>query len=76
MCSMALLHSRLRELIFIRPMDATGGCGGGDGKRTCVPRLKNVNHRYTILRWRAGVDGKLSEDYMDVLGDISEDVDA
>ena len=51
MCSMALLHSRVREVIFLRPMDATGGCGGHNGKGACVPRLKGVNHRYNIMRW-------------------------
>lgn len=76
MCSMALLHSRLRELIFICPMDATGGCGGGNGKGTCVPRLKNVNHRYSILRWRSGEAGKILEDCTELLKSVGEDVDA
>jgi len=52
MCSMALLHSRVREIVFLYPMDATGGCGGSMGQGTCVPRLKGVNHRYSILRWK------------------------
>ena len=51
MCSMALLHSRVKEIIFITPMDQTGGCGGSTGQGTCVPRLKGVNHRYGIARW-------------------------
>ena len=71
MCSMALLHSRVKEVVFLKPMDATGGCGGRDGRSSCVPRLKGVNHRFKIYRWK-----------MDDLGDekpllnVSEDVDA
>ncbi|KAG1872322.1 hypothetical protein DFJ58DRAFT_761007 [Suillus subalutaceus] len=40
MCSMALLHSRVKE---------TGGCGGS----ACLPALKGVNHRYSIAQWRS-----------------------
>ena len=71
MCSMALLHSRVKEVIFLRPMDATGGCGGHDGRSSCVPRLKGVNHRFNIYRWK-----------LDDLGDwdpplsMAEDIDA
>ncbi|OSX60030.1 hypothetical protein POSPLADRAFT_1149659 [Postia placenta MAD-698-R-SB12] len=52
MCSMALLHSRVKEVFYLIPMDKTGGCGGA----ACVPGLKGVNHRYAINRWRAGRD--------------------
>lgn len=52
------------------------GCGGGNGKGTCVPRLKNVNHRYSILRWRSGEAGKLLEDCTEILESVGEDVDA
>ena len=51
MCSMALLHSRVKEIIFVHPMNETGGSGGESGHGTCVPRLPSVNHRYSILRW-------------------------
>ncbi|KAF7365315.1 Histone lysine methyltransferase set7 [Mycena venus] len=27
MCSMALLHSRVKEIVYLVPMDKTGGCG-------------------------------------------------
>ncbi|KZT64622.1 hypothetical protein DAEQUDRAFT_601696 [Daedalea quercina L-15889] len=48
MCSMALLHSRVKEVFYLVPMSDTGGCGSV----TCVPALKGVNHRYNIVRWK------------------------
>ena len=50
MCSMALLHSRVKEVIYLYPMSATGGCGGS----VCLPTLKGVNHRFSICQWRSG----------------------
>ena len=52
MCSMALLHSRVKEVFYVVPMDKTGGCGGADGKGTCVTKLPGVNHRYGVGRWK------------------------
>ncbi|KAG1774839.1 hypothetical protein EV702DRAFT_974229 [Suillus placidus] len=48
MCSMALLHSRVKEVFYIVPMPQTGGCGGS----ACLPALKGVNHRFSIAHWR------------------------
>lgn len=48
MCSMALLHSRVKEVFYLFPMDATGGCGGV----ACLPKLEGVNHRFGIGRWK------------------------
>ena len=53
MCSMALLHSRVKEVFFLVPMQRTGGCGGA----VCVPKLDGVNHRFAIGRWKTGVGG-------------------
>jgi len=52
MCSMALLHSRVKDIFYIYPMPRTGGCGG----ITCVPGLKGVNHRFGIWRWKRPED--------------------
>ncbi|KIM65787.1 hypothetical protein SCLCIDRAFT_112074 [Scleroderma citrinum Foug A] len=48
MCTMALLHSRMKEIFYMYAMPKTGGCGGV----ACVPALKGVNHRFTIAIWK------------------------
>jgi tRNA-specific adenosine deaminase 3 len=45
---MALIHSRVKELFFLIPMEKTGGCGS----LTCLPKLEGLNHKFTICRWR------------------------
>ncbi|KAN0124665.1 hypothetical protein V8E53_015701 [Lactarius tabidus] len=65
MCSMALLHSRVKEVFFLIPMERTGGCGGS----VCVPRLEGVNHRFAIARWKVGA-GEVTADGLEVDGDI------
>lgn len=65
MCSMALLHSRVKEVFFLIPMERTGGCGGA----VCVPRLEGVNHRFAIGRWKVGA-GEVNVDGLEVDGDI------
>ncbi|KAH8104815.1 hypothetical protein BXZ70DRAFT_998726 [Cristinia sonorae] len=53
MCSMALLHSRVKEVFYLIPMEKTGGCGG----LACVPRLDGVNHRFGINVWKEAEGG-------------------
>jgi len=48
MCSMALIHSRVKEVVYLYPSPKTGGCGGS----VCVPGLKGVNHRFGVWRWK------------------------
>ncbi|KAF9519648.1 hypothetical protein BS47DRAFT_1312257 [Hydnum rufescens UP504] len=55
MCSMALVHSRLARVFFVRDMPLTGGCGGVVG----VSGGAGVNHRYDIYQWLG--DGKNAE---------------
>jgi tRNA-specific adenosine deaminase 3 len=52
MCSMALLHSRVKQVIYLIPMEKTGGCGS----LACLPKLDGVNHRFGICRWKDEVD--------------------
>lgn len=51
MCSMSLLHSRVKDVFYIFPMEKTGGCGGA----ACLPKLEGVNHRFNIYKW-GGLD--------------------
>ena len=48
MCTMALVHARVKEVVFIHPMPSTGGCGG----TVLVPELKSINHRFNVWRWK------------------------
>lgn len=67
MCSMALLHSRVREVFYLFPMEKTGGCGS----ITCVPRLEGVNHRFAVNKWKLG--GREVKDWMEKAGLVVED---
>ncbi|KAF5382635.1 hypothetical protein D9615_002940 [Tricholomella constricta] len=49
MCSMALIHSRAKEVVFLHAMPRTGGCGGA----ARLPTLKGINHRFGICQWKA-----------------------
>jgi len=54
MCSMALLHSRVKMIFYVFPMPRTGGCGGL--VKESVPGLEGVNHRFGIWRWKGELD--------------------
>ncbi|KZP31462.1 hypothetical protein FIBSPDRAFT_849425 [Athelia psychrophila] len=73
MCAMALLHSRVRQVFYLRALPSTGGLGGGGGGAggaVCVPGLRGVNHRFGVGVWRAAAaeEGEGLE--------VGEDVDA
>ena len=46
--SMALLHSRIRRVIFCNK-HKSGGLGGG-GTETCIHSLSSTNHRFRAFR--------------------------
>jgi len=48
MCTMALVHARVKEVVFIHSMPTTGGCSG----TVLVPELKTINHRFSVWRWK------------------------
>lgn len=60
MCCMALLHSRVKDVVYIKPMPRTGGLGGVNEHKALVedsvPGLKGVNHRFGIWRWIEKLD--------------------
>jgi tRNA-specific adenosine deaminase 3 len=65
MCSMALLHSRVKEIVYLVPMEKTGGCGS----LACLSKLNGVNHRFGICRWNG--------DSIDIAGlQVVQDLDA
>jgi tRNA-specific adenosine deaminase 3 len=75
MCSMALLHSRVKEVIYLLPMPRTGGCGGAAN----LPALPGVNHRYGILKWRLDEEWTrrvVGEEKMRKLRAVEESLDA
>ena len=64
-CTMALLHSRVREIFFLLPSPGRGACcgsqldppsrcdGGQDGGMYALQEQKGLNHSFTVWRWMA-----------------------
>ncbi|CCD26816.1 Tad3p NDAI_0I02480 [Naumovozyma dairenensis CBS 421] len=51
MCSMALIHSRIKRLIFIKPMEVTGSLRPESGHGYCMHANKNLNSKYEVFQW-------------------------
>eukprot|EP00933_Yihiella_yeosuensis_P001399 TRINITY_DN10227_c0_g1_i1.p1 TRINITY_DN10227_c0_g1~~TRINITY_DN10227_c0_g1_i1.p1 ORF type:complete len:157 (-),score=34.36 TRINITY_DN10227_c0_g1_i1:27-497(-) len=47
MCAMALVHSRVRRVIFREADPEFGGLGGAISLHTCT----SLNHQFRVLRW-------------------------
>ncbi|KAJ4482221.1 cytidine deaminase-like protein [Lentinula aciculospora] len=62
MCSMALLHSRVKQIFYLNPMNKTGGCGSV----ICLPFLQGVNHRFEIFVWKEPVSNLVINETLDV----------
>merc|ERR1719491_866720 len=56
MCSMALVHSRVRLVAYRDPDPEFGGFGGRLSLHTC----QSLNHQVRVLRWMSdtGADGR------------------
>ena len=52
MCSMALLHSRVREVFYVFPAKMGGGFEGG----MAIHGRKDLNHRYDVWRYDGEIE--------------------
>lgn len=50
MCAMALVHARIRFVVFEHPNSKNGGLGGCD-ETPAIHTLKSINHRYRAFRF-------------------------
>lgn len=65
MCSMALLHSRVKEVVFVRA-SKWGGCGGATG----VHGNQSLNHKFSVYQARFDLgEGVLEQ--LEIPGDLA-----
>jgi tRNA-specific adenosine deaminase 3 len=57
MCSMALLHSRVKEVIFVIPRQKGGGFN-----EFAIHQRKDLNHRFDAWRWVGKVEEKVLQE--------------
>ncbi|QEU59538.1 Tad3 [Kluyveromyces lactis] len=51
MCSMALIHSRVKRCIFINPMSVSGALKPDSGDGYCMHSNKDLNSKYEVFQW-------------------------
>lgn len=51
MCSMALIHSRIKRCIFIQNMSKTGSFSPTSGNAYCMHANKKLNSKYEVFQW-------------------------
>lgn len=51
MCSMALVHSRIKRCIFLEPMEVTGALKPSSGDGYCMHNNKLLNSKYEAFQW-------------------------
>lgn len=51
MCSMALIHSRIKRCIFIQPMKKTGSLKAESGDGYCMHNNRSLNSKYEVFQW-------------------------
>lgn len=54
LCSMSLLHSRVRELYYVRKSPGGGGCGS----TYSVHENEGLNHKFEVWQWKGGDLGR------------------
>ncbi|KAK9447104.1 cytidine deaminase-like protein [Limtongia smithiae] len=64
MCSMALVHSRIARLVYIKPMSGTGGIDRHSGAGYGIHWNKQLNWRFEAWRW-IGDDDVLEYDIIE-----------
>ncbi|GAV55821.1 hypothetical protein ZYGR_0AY02140 [Zygosaccharomyces rouxii] len=51
MCSMALIHSRVKRCIFLQPMIKTGCLKTESGNGYCMHNNRKLNSKYEVFQW-------------------------
>ncbi|CDO93370.1 unnamed protein product [Kluyveromyces dobzhanskii CBS 2104] len=51
MCSMALIHSRVKRCIFVNPMPVSGSLKPDSGDSYCMHSNRDLNSKYEVFQW-------------------------